>query len=249
MNKMKRFLFVICCVVVILGCSSKQRFPVDKRFWTPEDYQTVIFEIQYQTPKDELYPKFSDPENAVVIQKLVDAQNYLVVADDKELGLNYKNEVTKEFFHKYRDLYDTYKGMDVQDKYIYPEELIAVEKFGLGLQIYYFKLGNDRIAEQADAADSTDTKRVLTTNRQTIIGNFNLYLDNVKDEKRFGAYAPSLAEGITTHFFKLIETFPDANYGEMLAKAKGMSAKTQVPEIKTALEGLVSKIESMKKPV
>jgi hypothetical protein len=179
----------------------------------------------------------------------VDPQNYLVVVNDTELGLNYKNDVVDEFFQQYKDLNDFYSGMDVQDKYVYAEELVAIEKFGLGLQIHYFRLGNERIIENSDAPDSEGTKNILTSNKRTIVRNFNLYLENIKDEKRFSTFAPLLADGITMHFFKLIETYPDANYGEMLEKAKNISAKTQVPELKSALNSLISRLESMKKPV
>lgn len=245
MKILKPVNFLIFCIAI---SSCDQRFPVDKRYWTPEDYENVIFEIEYRTPEGEEYPRLSNPETLVVIRKLLDAENYRVILDDTELGLNFKNDMSQEFFDHYKDLSKVYSKMDIQDKYIYPEELVEIEKFGLGLQIQYFNLGNERIKIESDSPESAATQGVLRRNEQTIIKNFNLYLDHIKDERYFSSYASSLADGINTQFFKLIETFPEANYDVMLNKTSAMSSKTQVPEIKTALANLVAKLESLKKP-
>jgi hypothetical protein len=66
--------------------------------------------------------------------------------------------------------------------------------------------------------------------------------------KHYSEHAPLLAEGITVHFFNLIETFPNADYSEMLAEAKATLEKTNVPELRSALEKLVTRLESVKKP-
>ncbi|MCI0751394.1 MAG: hypothetical protein L0Y35_06115, partial [Flammeovirgaceae bacterium] len=63
------------------------------------------------------------------------------------------------------------------------------------------------------------------------------------------SYAPLLADGISVHFFKLIETFPKANYGQMLDKANLILEKTQVEEIKLALTSLIKKLESLKETI
>jgi hypothetical protein len=246
MNTAKALVFFVL-VMVLSSC--EQRFPMDKRYWTPTDYKNVIFEIQYKTPKGEEYPRFSNPETAEVIRKLTDPQNYEVILDDPELGLNYKNKVSQEFFDQYQKMNDPYGQMDVQDKYVYPEELIAIAKFVLGFQIKYFSLGNEVIKSQSDSPESSRTQNILSSNEQTIIQNFGLYLDLVKDEKHFSSHAHLLADGITTHFFKLIETFPNANYDGMRNKASALATKTEVPEIKAALTNLVNKLESIKKPI
>lgn len=244
MNSLKALLFF--AFFLALG-SCSERFPVDKRFWTPEDYKNVLFEIEYKTPMGEEYPRFSNPENAV-IRKLVDAENYKVMLEDPELGLNFRNDISQEFFDHYRNMSNVYNKMDRQDKYIYAEELAEIEKFGLGLQIQYFSLGNQRIIQESDTPESSSTKEALRRNEQTIIKNFHLYLDHIKDERYFSSSASSLAEGITTHFFKLIETFPEANYAPMINKTTAMMEKTQVPELKSALNLLLTKLEFTKKP-
>jgi hypothetical protein len=224
-------------------CSKESKFPTEKRFWTTEDYSEVIRIIGYRTPEGEEYPRFSNSETEFVIRKLLDKTNYEVVLDDPELGMNYKNEVAQKFFEQYRDLVQHYAIMDIQDKYIYPEELIEIEKFGLDLQIKYFKIGNDRIKEQSDSPESERTLEVLKSNEQTIIKNFNGYLDNINDEKSFGEYAPNLAEGISVYFPKLHETFPTANFSVMINKAKLMLNKTKVEENKSALIKLIEMLK------
>lgn len=235
MNKMKSLLAILFCVSMF-ACES--RFPTEKRFWGPDDYKKVWYELNFETPKDEEYPRFSNPETAVVVRKIVDPQNYEVILDDTELGLNYRSEVGQDFFEHIQDVTDLYGGMDVQDKFIYPEERAEMEKFFLGFQIVYFRVGNENIASRSD------DKSTIRRNEQTVIGNFNSYFEELRREKAYGEYAPNLAEGITTHFFKLIETFPDANYNGMLAEAIKMKERVQTPEIKTALTALITKLES-----
>jgi len=222
---------------------------MDKRYWTPEDYGEVIFQIEYHTPEGEEFPRISNPETAPVFRKMVDAENYKVVLEDPELGLTFKTESSEKFFEQYKRMTNLYRAMDRQDKYVYPDELIEVDKFGLGVQVLYFGLGNERIKKDSDSPDAPATKQVLNSNEQTIIKNFNMYLEHIEDESRFGSSASLLADGITTHFFKLIDSFPDANYAAMSSKAAAMKEKTQNDELKTALESLISKIESLKKPV
>ena len=246
MNIVKSVCLVLSSIIVF-SCGDN-RFPMDKRYWTPEEYQNAIFQIEYHTPEGEEFPRLSNPETAPIFRKLVDAENYKVVLEDSELGLNFKNEMSDGFFAQYRNLSNLYRVMDKQDKYVYPDELIEIDKFGLGLQILYFSLGNERIKKESDSPEAPATIQVLSSNQQTIIKNFNVYLDHIGDEGRFGSSVSLLAEGITTHFYKLIETFPDGNYSTMASKARAMMEKTQVAELKTVLGELLARIESVKKP-
>jgi hypothetical protein len=109
----------------------------------------------------------------------------------------------------------------------------------------YFKLGNDKIIEQSDSPESE--KDIVNANIKTIIRNYTLYLDDLNNEKYFGTYAPLLADGITVHFFKLIETYPNGDYTDMLTKAKFSLGKVQTKEIKLSLTSLIQKLESMQK--
>jgi hypothetical protein len=244
MHSQRLFILLTGVILILSGCGSNSRFPTEKRFWTPEDYDEVIWQIEYRTPKGEEYPRFSNVESAIVIQKLVDPQNYEVVLDDTELGLNYRTEVASAFFQEYQSLLKAYRAMDIQDKYVYAQELVEIEKFGLGLQVKYFRLGNDRIIEQADSPASV--AHVLKSNEENIVGNFIGYLDNIGEEKYYSTYASLLADGINLHFYTLIEKFPKANYTGMLNKANLMLEKTSEEETKQALTKLISKLESMK---
>jgi hypothetical protein len=235
MNKVQFVLIVLVCTV-FSGCES--RFPMEKRFWEPDDYKKVWHEIGYKTPKGEEYPRFSNPETAEVVRKIVDPKNYETILEDSELGLNYRNDVSQEYFDQIRNMTDLYSGMDRQDKYVYAEELVAIRNFSLGFQIVYFRIGNENIASRSD------DKSTIRKNEQTIIGNFNNYLDDLKEEKYYGQYAANLGDGVSTHFSKLIETFPNANYSGMLSVAKAIAPKVQTPEIKSALADLITKLEA-----
>lgn len=238
MNNAKS-LAIILFTTVLVSCES--RFPVEKRFWTPEDYKKVWHELNYETPRDEEYPRFSDPETSEVMRKIVDPANYEAILEDSELGLNYRTKVSEDFFEYIDDIGELYSRMDIQDKYIYPEELAEIRKFFLGFQIVYFRVGNENIASKSD------DRSTIRKNEQTIIGNFNNFLDNLRHEKAYGQYAANLAEGISVHFNKLIETFPEANYNGMLATAKNVQEKVQTVELKNALSELITKLESRQK--
>jgi hypothetical protein len=236
MSKSWSLITVMSCAM-LFACES--RFPVEKRFWTPDDYEEVWNELNYNTPKGEEYPRFSNPETAEVVRKIVDPRNYEAILEDSELGLNYRSEVSQEFFEHIKYIMDLYGGMDVQDKFIYAEELAEMRTFFLGFQIVYFRLGNENIASQSD------DRNTIRRNEQTIIGNFNSYLEGLRRERAYGPYAANLGEGMTTHFTKLIETFPNANYKGMLSTAKAMQGKVETPEIEKALSGLIGKLESI----
>jgi len=236
MSKSLSLITIMSCAM-LFACES--RFPTEKRFWTPKDYEKVWHELNYKTPKDEEYPRFSNPETSEVVRKIVDPQNYEAILEDSELGLNYRSEVSQEFFEHIKYIMELYSGMDVQDKFIYAEELAEMKKFFIGFQIVYFRVGNENIASQSD------DRSTIRRNEQTIIGNFNSYLEGLRREKAYGPYAANLGEGITTHFTKLIETFPNANYKGMLSTAKAMQEKVETPEIKSALSELIAKLESI----
>lgn len=230
-------LLIVVTFATLIACES--RFPVEKRFWDPQDYFKVWYELNYKTPKGEEYPRFSNPETAEVMRKIVDRQNYEAILEDSELGLNYRSQISQDFFEHIRDILKLYGGMDVQDKFIYAEEVAEIRKFFIGFQIVYFRVGNENIANESD------DRNTMRRNEQTLIGNFNSYLDDLRREKAYGPHAANLAEGITTHFTKLIETFPNANYNGMLSTAKTILSKVNTPELKNALSELIVKLESM----
>ncbi|MBN8653497.1 MAG: hypothetical protein J0L67_18860 [Cytophagales bacterium] len=243
--KANSILLFIFLVLVCASCSKESRFPTDKRYWDSKDYGDVILKIGYGTPDGEEFPRFSNPETGIVIRKLLDAENYRVIIEDPELGLNYRNEEAEKFFNHYRDLAKTYSIMDVQDKFVYAEELAEILKFGLHLQIVYFKLGNERIVAQSDSPDSKRIQDIVRSNETTAVKNFNVFLDQVNNEKSYGEYASLLADGINEVFPKLISNFPKANYSSMKSKAELMLNKSQNEKVKTALTSLIERLKGL----
>jgi hypothetical protein len=155
--------------------------------------------------------------------------------------------VADAFFQQYKELQKTYSVTDRQDKYIYPEEYVETQKFGLGLQLVYFRLGNERIIEQSDNPSSSDTQYVLRRNEGTIVHNYNLYLDEVNTEKYYSEAAiKSFVEGIDVYFTKLIQQFPKADYTTMRKKSDLMLKKAQNPEIQNTLTELIGTLDAMK---
>src|SRR5689334_2877717 len=102
MTTTQRPLIAITVCILLSACAKQSKFPIEKRYWTPEDYTNAIAQIQYTTPEGEQYPRFINPETSIIIKKLVDPQNYEVILDDNQLGLNHRNEVAQQFFDEYR---------------------------------------------------------------------------------------------------------------------------------------------------
>lgn len=191
----KYLLRLTLIALTLLGCSKESGFPVDKRYWDSKDYGDVILKISYGTPDGEEYPRFSNPETSIVIQKLLDAENYKVIIGDSELGLNYRNEEAQKFFNH--------------------------------------------------SPDSEKIQDIIKSNETTVVKNFNVFLDQVNNERAYGEYASLLAGGINENFPKLIKSFPNANYSSMKAKAELMLKKAQNEELKAALVSLIEQLKEL----
>lgn len=248
MTKIKYFLLVITCLT-LTNCKTKEHeFPLDKRYWNTNDYANVIRELKFGYEDDEKKPTFDNPEQRIIVEKLTDHQNYNVVLDDKELGLKYRNDVSTEFFNQYQDMSRIYTARDRKDNYLYDKEMLAVEHFGLGLQLKYFKLGNDQIKNNADDPNSSRVKSNVNSNIRTLIKNYNIYLDEINNEKSFTEKGKfKLAEGIDKYFSQLIELYPDANYSGMKKKSELMLKKSESEKIKSSLTKLIKLIDSKNK--
>ncbi|MEO9512447.1 MAG: hypothetical protein ABJN84_17195 [Flavobacteriaceae bacterium] len=239
------FLSTLC--FLILSCNEKEKhsFPIEKRFWDTEDYRAANLELNYGYDSDEKLPSFDDPETRMIVEKLVDHENYKIVLDDKELGIKHRNRVAEKFFRQWKDMTEIYQAMDRKDNYLYDKEELAVFEFGLGLQLRYFKLGNDQILENADDPDSENVN--INLNIQTLIENFNIYLDKINEEKAYSEDGKKMiAKGIDKYFTNLVELYPNANYKTMLKKIDLMNAKSKSQEIKSSLSKLKTLIESKK---
>ncbi|MBL4605907.1 MAG: hypothetical protein JKY02_09685 [Flavobacteriaceae bacterium] len=240
MTKIKCILFAIVCLTLTNCKTEKHQFPLDKRYWDVNDYEEVILELRYGYESDENLPTFNNPESRVIVQKLTDQQNYKIVLDDNELGLNHKNNVAEKFFAIWKDMTPSYQAINRKDQYIYEQEMLAVWHFGLGLQLKYFKLGNDQIKESADDPNSSSTKETINSNVGTLIKNYLIYLDKINNEKSFSEEGKTkFAKGIDNYFSELIVAYPDANYNGMKNKAELMLKKTQSDKIKSSLSKLI----------
>lgn len=250
MNNLK-FLIIFLFCLSLTSCNTKtNKFPIDKRYWTPKDYSEAITELKYGFNPDEKLPTFDDPNSRIIIEKLTDQQNFIIVLEDKELGLKHRNTVAEDFFFRWKDLNTIYREIDRKDNYVYSRELIEVYHFGLGLQLIYFKLGNDKIIEAADDPNSIDTKKTAQSNIDILIGNYLNYLDEINDEKALSNNGKVLlSKGIDVYFTKLVELYPNSNFGEMINKIELMEKKSKSEKIKSSLAKLKSLIELKKEKV
>lgn len=240
------FLAIIC--LTLTNCKTEEHeFPLDKRYWDTGDYDKAVLELRYGYKDDEKKPTFDNPETRIIVEKLTDHQNYKVVLEDKELGIKHRNDVATAFFNEWKDMNQIYTATDRKDKYLYDKEMLAVWQFGLGLQLGYFKLGNDQILESADDPNSSRVKNQVNSNVSTLIKNYLIYLDEINNEDAFTEEGKTkLAEGIDTYFTELIELYPNANYSGMENKADLMLKKSQSSKIKSSLTKLIELINSKK---
>ncbi|WP_233267604.1 hypothetical protein [Algibacter sp. L1A34] len=225
-------------------------FPLNKRYWDTTDYDNAIRELRFGYQDDEKKPMFNDPESRLVVEKLTDEQNFKIVLEDTELGVKHRNNVGSTFFDHWQDMTEIYKETDRKDKYVYEIEMLAVWQFGLGLQLDYFKLGNDNIIESADEPNSLRVKNSVNVNVKTLISNYIIYLDEVNNEDAFSEEGKSkFVIGIDTYFPKLIALYPDGNYSGMKNKTELMLKKSESDKIKSSLSKLIELIDSKKNEV
>ncbi|WP_104734732.1 hypothetical protein [Hanstruepera ponticola] len=239
MSKIKIVLFSIICLLILNCNNNESEFPLDKRYWDAMDYSNAIRTIKLNYTTKETLPTFSDSQTRPIIEKLTDEQNYLVVLNDRELGLKHRSNVATDFFNRWRDMSSIYFIRDRKDNFIYEEEYLKVFHFGLGLQIMYFKIGNEEILERVDDPDAYQTKKVIRSNAQTIVNNFNHYLDEINDENSYSEKGIFLfCDGIDKYFPKLINEFPEADYSGMIKKIDLMDKKSNSQKVKESLTKL-----------
>ena len=248
MIKIRLILFAILCITLTNCNSEKHEFPLDKRYWDLNDYDKAVLELNYGYESDEKLPTFDNPETRIIVEKLTDQQNFKVVLDDNELGIKHRNKVAEEFFREWKDMTNIYDATDRRDQYLYDKEMLAVWHFGLGLQLKYFKLGNDQIIENADDPNSSRVKNDINSNVRTLIKNYLIYLDKINNENAFTEEGKAkFANGIDKYYFELIGVYPEANYSGMKSKAELMFKKSKSDKIKSSLTKLIELIDSKKK--
>lgn len=247
MTKIKLIIFALISIILTNCNTEKHKFPIDKRYWDLNDYDKVIRKLKYGYEKDEALPTFGNPETRIIVEKLTDEQNFSIVLDDNELGLKYRNEVAEKFFSKWKDMNNIYDALDRKDQYLYDVEMLAVWQFGLGIQLKYFKLGNDQIKENADDPNSSRVRNNINSNINILIKNFQIYLDEINNENAFTESGKiKIADGIDKYFSELVNLYPDANYSMMKNKAELMMKKSESEKIKSSLNKLIELINSKK---
>lgn len=245
MKLIKALTLSLSALLLISSCNSiEDKYPIDKRYWNNEDYKNVVRTLRFGIEPDEKIPSLSTPDKRVVFEKLIDEQNYEVVLDDKELGTKYRSEIASEFFDIWKDMNKIYRATDRKDQYIYDRELVKVWHFGLGLQLHYFKLGNDLIRDNADDPNSERVKRNIRSNVNTLISNYIIYLDEINNENAFSEEGKKLlSDGIESYFITLIEQYPEENYSSMENKIIFMKKKSKSDSVKNALDKVSERIE------
>jgi hypothetical protein len=247
MRTYKTILFLLGAAM-LFGCGSKlpESYHMDKKYWDAKDYDEAVKYIKYTLPKEEGYPRLSDPKTAQVFMKLTDKENVSIVLEDKQLGLKHKSDVASEFFNIAKDILDIYKETDKQDKFIYPLELVKSIEFFLHTQLLYFKVGNEAIIKDAVDPNDADVQQVIKRNEQTVVDNFNVHIEFLTNEDAFNAAATDeYASVIDVYYDKLLKEFPNADYTLIKNTATAMDAKVKSAKLKKSLENLIEKINTI----
>lgn len=229
-----------------MSCTTTEHnFPIEKRFWTPEDYDITIKEIRYGYKPDEEIPSFSNPETAIVIKKLVDPENFKVIVNDKELGSKYKNEVLSQYFDEWLDMMKIYTQTDRKDMYVYEKEYLSCWHYGLNLQLDYFGIGIENAKKSFDDPNSYSAKVNSQSNSNIVVKNFLIYLDLINEENSFSNKGKlKMSDGINKYFPILISNFSSAtNFFKIEDKTQKLLKKVKSPDIKNSLQNLLVLLE------
>jgi hypothetical protein len=230
----KTYLVVLffALITLLISCgddSSSAAFPLERKYWTTEDYRDVNSELSSLKFNEKELPNLDNPKTAPIFKKIVDTTNFSIVASDDQLGIKHRSKFTSDMFDQYKELVSTYSGIDRKDKYQYPVEFVEILKFGLALQVYYIKTTNENNIKTADDPQSEEVVNLVRRNEDVLIGNYNLYLDYINYEDRFNDDAlSSYSEGLKVFFPKLINNVvPGGDYTVMLNKVGNMLKKSK----------------------
>lgn len=239
---------VLSFFMLFIACQSKtSEYPIEKRYWTVEDYENVIRHIKYGLKPGQKPPTFSNPETKIIVEKLTDQNNYLVILDDDELGIKYRDKIAEDYFRVWKDMSTIYGGFDKKDKFLYEKEYLKVWHFGLELQIKYFSLGNQVIMKNSDDSDSFYTNSTINSNQKSLIGNFNIYLDKINQEDSFSQEGINLFNyGIKKYVKGMIESIPKADFKDLSYKINSLMKKIKNESTKKELKAILSLIDLKK---
>lgn len=240
MKKIHLVVLSFAFLTAIVGCGGDSAFPMNKRYWTPDDYHDVNSELTSLKYNQKELPNLDNPKTAAIFRKIADTANFSIVATDSQLGLKHRSQFMNDLFKEYRDLVSSYSIIDRKDKYQYPVEFVEILKFGLPMQVYYINTGNENILKDADDPKADNVVSLLRQNREILVKNYDIYLDYINYEDRFTEPAlASYAGGIKDFFPALINNAaPDADYSEMLTKVENMLNKSKNQPIITQLQNI-----------
>lgn len=245
--------FILSCLLTttlmfLISCNGSDEnsgFPMDKKYWTADDYHTANSTLTSLFYNQSELPNLDNPKTSSIFNKIVDTANIAVIANDNQLGITHRGEFLKSMFNEYKDLASRYISLDKQDKYLYPSEYVKILKFGLYLQVPYIQVGNEKIIKESTNSEDEETKRVVRSNQQILIKNYNIYLDHINYEDRFSDKAIiEYSQGIDEYFPKLItQILPNGDYyatselvQNMLKKAKNASLIQSLQNIETLIK-------------
>jgi hypothetical protein len=248
--KFSKIIGLLAVFGIIVSCGSKlpDNYHMDKKYWDVSDYDAALRYMKYYLDEEEGLPRLSDPLTAPVFKKLVDKQNVSVVLEDDYLGLKYRDDVADGYWDASKDILKLYQVLDIQDKYVYPIELVKAMDFFLHTQLLYFKIGNQKMLNDIVDPNDKEVKRLVRRNQQTIVNNFNNNLDFLAKEDVFSSEALNdLAVVISNQYSQLLIDNPNSNYSEMKRTIGLLIEKCESDSIGRELNKLLARINDLKK--
>ena len=248
--KISKILRLIAVMGLIASCGPKlpDNYHMDKKYWNVDDYNDALHYMKYTLKNEEGYPRLSDPLTAPVFNKLVDTQNVSVILEDESLGLKYRDKVAGGFWNVSKDILKLYQKTDIQDKYVYPVELVRSIEFFLHTQLLYFKIGDQKMLRETIDPNDPQVTRLINRNQQTIVDNFNNNLDFIAKEYAFSDEAlQELAQVINIYYSRLLTDNPSSNYSKMKKNILLLIDKSKSETINNELKKLLTRIENLKK--
>jgi hypothetical protein len=110
MKKIHLLIVLIIYSVFLSGCSDKKSsaFPMEKKYWTDEDYETANEELTALKYNNKELPNLDNPKTLAIFQKIADTNNFSIVANDDQLGLQHRKEFLSKLFDQYKRLVEAY---------------------------------------------------------------------------------------------------------------------------------------------
>jgi hypothetical protein len=241
-------LLLALILFTLISCGGNNwDIPLDKPYWTPDDYEMALYELRTNEFFNEKLPTFDDPETSIIIEKLVDDNNYEVVLTDETLGINYKEEMSGLYFDHWSNLMDEYRIRDVQDRYVYELEFLSIYRFGLGMQQQRILTVNNQIISEADDPNESRILNLIQSNKNVLVSNSLLYLDLLNEEKVFSSEGlKTISKTISDQYPKIINQTNGSNYDRLEKKLDLMNKKVKSIEIKSSINEIMDIIEKTK---